>query len=85
MSVNDRPLQESYTRQTPRYAMAPVRVGPGQYLVLGDNRNNSKDSHFWGTLDGRRIVGRAEAIYWPASRARWLTSHPSSIAHAGTR
>jgi signal peptidase I len=80
--VNGRPLAESYVRQTPRYAMAPVRLGEGQYLVLGDNRNNSRDSHYWGALDGRRIVGRADAIYWPFSRAHWLGAEPR-LAHAG--
>jgi signal peptidase I len=72
VSVNGRRLQEPYLKETPRYAMAPIRLGTGRYLVLGDNRNNSKDSHFWGALDGSRIVGRAEAICWPQSRARWL-------------
>jgi hypothetical protein len=52
--------------------MAPLRLAAGQYLVLGDNRNNSKDGHEWGALDGALIQGRAEAIYWPMNRARWF-------------
>lgn len=70
--VNGRPLPELYSRESPRYAMAAFHLAAGQYLVLGDNRNNSKDSHFWGALDGSRIIGRAEAIYWPRQRAQWL-------------
>jgi signal peptidase I len=81
--VNGRPLEESYVRQTPRYAMEPIRLGEGQYLVLGDNRNNSRDSHYWGALDGRRIVGRAEAIYWPFNRAHWLNAEPRLTRLAG--
>jgi signal peptidase I len=33
-------------------------IPPGKYLVLGDNRNNSSDSHFWGLLDESRIIGK---------------------------
>jgi signal peptidase I len=80
--INGRRLPESYVRETPRYAMAPVRLGAGQYLVLGDNRNNSKDGHVWGALDGSRIIGRAEAIYWPFHHARRLTGE-RPVAHAG--
>jgi signal peptidase I len=70
--VNGRPLPEEYPREAPRYAMAPLHLTAGHYLVLGDNRNNSKDGHFWGALNGGRIIGRAEAIYWPPRRAGWL-------------
>jgi signal peptidase I len=79
--VNGRRLPEEYIRETPRYAMAPLRLGSDQYLVLGDNRNNSKDSHVWGALDGSRLIGRAEAIYWPLNHARRLTGE-RALAHA---
>jgi signal peptidase I len=80
--VNGQRLREEYIRATPRYSMAPVRLGKGQYLVLGDNRNNSRDGHVWGALDGGRIIGRAEAIYWPIRHARRLTED-QSVTHAG--
>jgi len=70
--VNGQPLPERYVRQAPRYSMASLHLGARQYFVLGDNRNNSKDSHYWGALDGARIEGRAEAICWPLCRAGWL-------------
>lgn len=73
--INGQPLPESYPRETPRYAMSPLHLAAGQYFVLGDNRNNSRDSHFWGALDGSRIIGRTEAIYWPPQRACWLGEH----------
>ena len=62
--------------------MAPIHVTAGHYLVLGDNRNNSKDGHFWGALNGGRIVGRADAICWPPHRAGWL-GEKQPMLHAG--
>lgn len=64
-------LHEPYTARPPSYAMQAVRVGDGQYFVLGDNRNASSDSHIWGLLPEDMIVGRAWVIYWPP--AAWGT------------
>lgn len=47
------------------YTAAPVKVGPDEVYVMGDNRNNSSDSHMWGTLPQGYIVGRALISYWP--------------------
>jgi len=44
-------------------------VPPGCYLVLGDNRDQSDDSHRWGTLPAESVVGEAIAIFWPPERA----------------
>lgn len=63
--VNGQALNEPYIMAEPQYTMAPVRVPPGQYFVLGDNRNNSSDSHVWGTVPWNDIIGQALVSYWP--------------------
>jgi signal peptidase I len=63
--INDKPLEESYVASPPLYSWGPVVVGPNEYCVLGDNRNNSSDSHTWGMLPRANIVGQAWLSYWP--------------------
>jgi signal peptidase I len=57
--------------------LPPFTVPPNHYFVLGDNRNDSVDSHVWGPLPRRLIVGRAFKIYWPLDRVRSLLSVPN--------
>ncbi len=66
--VNDRPLQEKYIEAPPQYQFGPVTVPPNSYLVLGDNRNNSYDSHFWGFVPRDNIIGHAVVRFWPPNR-----------------
>ncbi len=71
--VNNQPLYEPYIAEAPRYA-GTWDVPPDQYFVLGDNRNNSSDSHMWGFVPSDDIVGRALLIYWPLSEVTLLRS-----------
>jgi len=63
--VNGERQVEPYIAETPRYGMAPRKLGPREYFMMGDNRNNSNDSHVWGPLDRSRFIGRAEILFWP--------------------
>ncbi len=67
--VNDVLQVENYINEAPNYTLEPVVVPKGCVLVLGDNRNRSFDSHYWGFLPEENIVGRAIVKYWPVWRA----------------
>jgi len=64
VSVNGQPLSEPYIAAPPMYQGEWV-VPANELFVLGDNRNDSSDSHSWGMLPIKEIVGKAEFIYWP--------------------
>ncbi|MEX1255019.1 MAG: signal peptidase I [Dehalococcoidia bacterium] len=63
--INGRPLDEPYIFEKPSYTCAPERIPEGHYFVLGDNRNNSSDSHLWGPVPRENIIGMAWVSYWP--------------------
>ncbi|OLP18751.1 signal peptidase I [Leptolyngbya sp. 'hensonii'] len=74
--INDRPLREQYIFETPNYQWGPQIVPPDSYLVLGDNRNNSYDSHYWGFVPRDHIIGRAIVRFWPPDRMGELDKTP---------
>lgn len=72
--VNDQPLQEQYIEDQPNYEYGPVVVPENQYLVLGDNRNNSYDSHYWGFVPRENIIGQAVIRFYPFNRMGGIDS-----------
>ncbi|MDO8734288.1 MAG: signal peptidase I [Elusimicrobiota bacterium] len=61
-----------YNNIPTRDNFGPITVPPGHYLMLGDNRNNSKDSRYWGTLEEKYVKGSPLLIYWPPKRVKLI-------------
>ena len=62
---NEQPLNEPYILSSPNYEMSPVTVPEDALFVMGDNRNDSNDSHIWGFLPIENVIGHATLRFWP--------------------
>lgn len=67
VSINGKVLNEPYIAAPPNYQLRPTVVPEGSLFVLGDNRNNSSDSHSWGPAPMIEVIGKAVFVYWPPS------------------
>ena len=80
VSVNGQVLKEPYIASPPRYD-SEWTVPENSLFVLGDNRNNSSDSHNWGPVPMGNVIGKALFVYWPP--AQWgLIEHPPAVSAA---
>ncbi len=75
--VDGQALSENYTKEAADYTLQSTQIPPDQYLVLGDNRNNSNDSHVWGFVPREKIIGRVLVRYWPLNRVGTIEPLPS--------
>jgi len=69
--INNQVIEENYTAAPPDYNGQWV-VPADSLFVLGDNRNQSSDSHSWGFVPMKLVVGKAEVIYWPFNEVKSL-------------
>ena len=77
--INGVQLTEPYIAAPPDY-YGEWTVPEGQLFVLGDNRNNSADSHAWGLLPQKNVLGKALVIYWPFADWMVLKSNAAVLA-----
>ncbi len=80
--VNGKKVEEPYARHTdssvkppgfdPRDNFGPIVVPEGKYFVMGDNRDQSHDSRYWGFVDASEIRGKAMIIYWSWDREKHM-------------
>ena len=66
--INSQPLAESYIFAAPEYEMPAVRIPADSLFVMGDNRNDSNDSHVWGFLPAKNAIGQAAFRFWPLDK-----------------
>lgn len=83
--VNGKPIPEPYTiyrddqiqpkSMGPKDNFGPIFVPPHKYFMMGDNRDRSQDSRYWGFVDESKIIGKAIILYWSwdadNSSVRW--------------
>jgi signal peptidase I len=67
---NGQTIDEPYLREPIAYDLPPQAIASDRLFVLGDNRNQSYDSHIWGSLDRAKVIGRVYRISWPPERDR---------------
>jgi signal peptidase I len=77
--VNGVSLDEPYISASPNYEGSWV-VPEDSLFMLGDNRNSSSDSHSWGMVPLKNVIGKAEVVYWPPTDWQLLTEATATAA-----
>lgn len=72
--IDQGPLSKIYYYNRGEYAKEglSIKVPEGQLFVMGDNSLSSHDSRYWGFVPEALVIGKAEFIFWPLKRIRWI-------------
>ena len=72
--ITDQPIKNIYYYNRGEYGNVnqKIIVPEHSYFVLGDNSASSKDSRYWGFVPGDFLIGRADIVYWPVVRVRFI-------------
>jgi signal peptidase I len=70
-------LEEPYLDRRDNSNRAPIKLGEGEYFMMGDNRGNSNDSRTWGPLHVGNVRGKVWVVYWPFSALQVLDTATS--------
>ena len=82
--INGIKLIEPYIKDYPGYTYAPANVPENSYFVLGDNRNNSSDSHNGWTVPRQNIIGKVWLSIWPPDRWELVPKYFSEEQSVGS-
>jgi len=66
--IDGQPLDEPYILEAPDYEMPLLQIPADSLFMMGDNRNDSNDSHVWGFLPVENAIGRAAFRFWPLEK-----------------